>query len=78
MSLETRELHRIADGDRWSLARDPASGRVFVRHEPSAASGGRASDIGVGDFLVRGGHGPEHQELLRLIGTLVEGGPPRA
>jgi len=78
MALETRELHRIADGDRWSLVRDPGSGRVFVRHEPNASSGGRASDIEVGDFLVRGGRGPEHQELLRLIGTLVEGGSSRA
>ncbi len=78
MSLETGELHRIVDGDRWHLVRDAASGRVFVRHEPNASSGGRASDIGVGDFLVRGGHGPEHQELLRLIGTLVEDGPSRA
>jgi bifunctional DNA-binding transcriptional regulator/antitoxin component of YhaV-PrlF toxin-antitoxin module len=78
MPLETRELYRIADGDRWSLIRDPGSGRVFVRHEPNASSGGRASDIEVGDFLVRGGGGPEHQELLRLIGTLVEGGPSGA
>ena len=78
MSLEARELYRSANGDRWSLVRDPASGRVFVRHEPNAASRGRTSDTGVGDFLVRGGHGPEHQELLRLIGTLVEGGPSRA
>ena len=71
MSLETRELCRIVDGDRWHLVRDAASGRVFVRHEPNASSGGGAS-------LARGGHGPEHRELLRLIGTLVEGGPPRA
>ncbi len=78
MSLEAKELYRSPNGDRWSLIRDAASGRVFVRHEPNAASGGRTSDIGVGDFLVRGGHGPEHQELLRLIGTLVEGGPSRA
>ena len=78
MSLDTRELYRSPNGDRWSLARDPASGRVSVRHEPNVSSGGRASDIEVGDFLVRGGHGPEHQELLRLIGTLVEGGPSRA
>ena len=78
MSLETRELHRIVGGDRWQPVRDAASGRVFVRHEPNASSGGRTSDIGVGDFLARGGHGPEHQELLRLIGTLVEDGPSRA
>ena len=78
MPLDTKELYRSANGDRWSLVRDPASGQVFVRHEPNAASGGRASDIAVGDLLVRGGHGPEHQELLRLIGTLVVGGPSRA
>jgi hypothetical protein len=77
VSLETRELYRSANGDRWSLVRDPGSGQVFVRHEPNAASGGRASDIGVSEFLVRGGHGPEHQELLRLIGTLVEGSTSR-
>ncbi len=76
MSSGARELYRSANGDRWSLVRDAASGRVFVRHEPNASSGGRASGIGVGDFLVRGGHGPEHQALLRLIGTLVEGGGP--
>ena len=78
MSLDTRELYRSANGDRWSLVRDPGSGRVFVRHEPNAASGGRASDTEVGDFLARGGHGPEHRELLRLIGMLVEGSPSRA
>jgi hypothetical protein len=78
MSIETRTLYSSANGDRWSLVRDPVSGRVFVRHEPNAASGGRTSDIGVGEFLVRGGHGPEHQALLRLIGTLVERGPSRA
>ena len=78
MSLDTRELYRIVNGDCWHLVRDAASGRVFVRHEPNLSSGGRSSDIEVGDFLARGGHGPEHQELLRLIGTLVEGGPSRA
>ena len=76
MAFEAKELYSSANGDRWSLVRDPGSGRVSVRHEPNAASGGRASDIGIGEFLVRGGHGPEHQELLRLIGTLVEGGGP--
>ena len=78
MSLEARELYRSANGDRWSLVRDAASERVFVRHEPNVSSGGRASDIEVGDFLARGDRGPEHQALLRLIGTLVEGCPSRA
>ena len=78
MTVEARELYSSANGDRWSLVREPGSGRVFVRHEPNASSGGRTIDIGIGEFLVQGDHGPEHQELLRLIGMLVEAGPSRA
>ncbi len=48
------------------------SGRVFVRHEPNASSGGQVANIEVGAFLSSGGQGPEHMALLRLIGTLVE------
>ena len=33
------------------------------------------AEIEIGVFLNQG-HGPEHQELLRLIGTLVEEAPP--
>lgn len=65
-------LYDSPNGDRWSLVRDAASGRVSVLHEPNPASGGRVVHLGVGEFLTRGGQGPEHQELLRLIGTLVE------
>jgi hypothetical protein len=78
MSIRSRELYRSANGDRWSLVRDAESGRVIVRHEPNLSSGGRPSDVEVGDFLVRGGLGPEKQELLRLIGTLVEIGAERS
>ena len=76
MSAQTRELYQSANGDRWCLAYDSAVGRVFVRHEPNPASGGKTSDIEIGTFLSRGGQGPEKQELLRLIGTLVEGRAP--
>ena len=67
-----RELYASPNGDRWFLARDPATGRVLVRHVANAASGGQVSDIEIGDFLARGMHNPEHQALLRLIGALVE------
>ena len=33
---------------------------------------GRPSRLEVGDFLVRDANGPQHAELLRLIGTLVD------
>ena len=32
----------------------------------------RSTDIDIGDFLSRGARNPEHQALLRLIGTLVQ------
>jgi hypothetical protein len=63
-----RELYRSVNGDRWSLIRK--DGRVQVLHEPNAASGGRPSRLEVGDFLVLDAHGPQHAELLPLIGTL--------
>jgi hypothetical protein len=72
MAVQTRELYRSANGDRWHLARDSDSGRVFIRHEPNLASGGQVADAELGAFLSRAGLGPEKQELLRLIGMLVD------
>ena len=76
MSVEKRELYSSANGDRWFLAREAVTGRVFIKHEANAASGGQATDVDIAEFLRQGGQGPEHQALLRLIGTFVtEGGP---
>lgn len=58
MDLRYRELYRSPNGDRWLLAREIYDDRVFVRHEPNPSSGGRAQDLHVGEFLVRGGNGP--------------------
>jgi hypothetical protein len=76
MGIEARTLYQSSNGDRWRLARDTDTGHVFVQHQANLASGGRISDIEVGTFLGAGGRGPEHQELLRLIGTLVEEADP--
>lgn len=67
---KARKLYESPSGDRWYLIRDP-SGQVFVRHEANAASGGHVEHVEVGAFL-SSGLGPEQQELLRLLGTLVE------
>ena len=72
MKPQTRELYHSANGDRWYLARDANSEHVFIIHEPNASSGGHTSRIEIGAFLSRAGQNPEHKELLRLIGTLVE------
>ena len=73
MTVQSRELYRSGpNGDQWSLVRDIESGRVFIEHKPNISSGGQTSHMEIGNFLAHGGHGPEHQALLRLIGTLVE------
>ena len=71
MALITRELYHSSNSDRWYLARDPDTGRVFIKHQANLSSGGHVADIEVGGFLGQG-KGPEQQELLRLIGTLVD------
>ena len=73
VAVRTREIYRSANGDRGLLACDPDTARVFVRHEPNLPSGGQVADIEIGAFLIAAGNGPEKQELLRLIGTLVRG-----
>jgi hypothetical protein len=62
MPVEARELYSSSNGDRGHLVLEPHSGRVFIRHEPNAASGGDVSCAEVGDFL-RQGHGPQHDEF---------------
>jgi hypothetical protein len=69
-STASRELYCSSNGDRWYLCRD--ADRVFVLHVPNVSSGGQVENLQIGEFLARGGAGPEHQELLRLIGTLVD------
>ncbi|MXQ10488.1 hypothetical protein [Microvirga makkahensis] len=71
-----RTLYSSPNGDRWYLIRD-TSGEIFIRHEANVASGGHVAHIDLGTFL-SSGKGPEHQELLRLIGTLVDEHPVRS
>jgi hypothetical protein len=48
MTFQSRELYRSGpNGDRWSLVREPASGRVFIEHERNISSGG--SNVTHGD-----------------------------
>ena len=67
---KARKLYDSPNGDHWYLIRDP-SGEVFVRHEANIASGGQVEHIEIAEFL-NSGQGPEQQEFLRLIRTLVE------
>jgi hypothetical protein len=73
MPLSTQHIYRSANGDRWLLMTDTASGRKFVRHEANQSSGGRVTDTDVEDFLDIGGSGPEFSALRNLIGQTSEG-----
>jgi hypothetical protein len=68
-----KEFYRSPNGDRWLLYRDIHGGSLFVRHEANAASGGHTTDLDIGNFLAHLPRHPEHDALLRLIRTLVEG-----
>lgn len=71
MRSKRRHLYSSANGDAWYLERS-LQGDLAVVHEPNAPSGGETSHVPIATFLARGPLGPEHQELLRLIGTLVD------
>jgi hypothetical protein len=73
---KARKFYESSSGDRWYLIRDP-SGVLFIHHEANVASGGYVEHEDLPAFLSRG-DGPEQQELLRLIGTLVEEHPAHA
>ena len=60
-------IYTSANGDSWSLARDPISGARAVRHQPNQPSGGQVSYIDIDEFLLGDAVGPEHQALRQLI-----------
>jgi len=70
--VEMRQLYRSPNGDTWFLARDPATGMAFVRHQANRPSGGQVTDIEIGAFL-SGPRNPEREALLRIIGSFISG-----
>ena len=67
MTAIEEDIYRSANGDRWKLVRDTGTGRVMVRHEANAASGGNVLETEVEDFLRIDGPGPEFAALRRLL-----------
>jgi hypothetical protein len=72
MADQLREFSASSNGDRWFLGRDEGTGNGYVVHKANQPFGGANTQIEIGAFLNRSG-APEHQALLRMIGTLVEG-----
>lgn len=65
-----RQLYRGADGETWLLVKDQA-GAPAIEHR-SADPGAMPEHLGVTAFLAGRRPGPQQEELLRLIGTLVD------
>ena len=63
----TNTFYESSNGDRWLLARDPATDRVFVQHQANLPSGGYIADIEVSRFLELDAAAPEHEALRRLV-----------
>ena len=75
VAIRTRQIYLSPNEDRWLLARDPDTGRVFVRHAPNLPSGGQVADIEIGAFLIAAGN----QWALDALGKQpVAHSPPRA
>jgi hypothetical protein len=64
------QLYSSPNGDTWFLVPDPETGVAFVRHQANISSGGQVTDILIDPFL-SGPQNPEHEALLRLMGSLV-------
>lgn len=69
---DRRELYRSSNGDTWFLGREPHTGHAFIIHQSNGPSGGLLTPLDLGAFLHERAQAPEHQALLRLIGTLVD------
>jgi len=72
-AVEARDVYASENGDRWQLAHDAGSRRVFVRHLANIPSGGHVTDIELAEFLSGPRDSPERQALVRLISNLVRG-----
>jgi hypothetical protein len=68
--MSQRNVYVAANGDSWWLCR--GDDRVFVLHEGSLASGGKANKFELSEFFSSATPGPEHQALIQLIGRLAE------
>jgi hypothetical protein len=71
--MTERVLYESSNGDVWTLTRDPRTNTPVVKHQPNISSGGQVSYTDIGQFLRSSAGGPERQQLLKLIDTLLDG-----
>ncbi len=75
MPISAIDIYRSSNGDRWQMLRDTETGNVTVRHTPNRASGGKATEMSVDEFLSIDGPGPEYAALRRLLNQKADGPP---
>jgi hypothetical protein len=73
-----RELYLSSNGDKWEVAEDDNK-RLFIRHTPNLASGGRQSIMTLASFLQPDQASPQQDALNKLIesGQLVMPNTPK-
>jgi hypothetical protein len=70
---EFREFAASQNGDRWFVGRNEATRKGYIVHKANESSGGARTESEIRVFLQQTPAGvPEHEALLRLIGTLVD------
>jgi len=72
--MAMKEFYRSPNGDRWLLRRDARAATCSSGTKPTRPRVVSVSEIEIGNFLSRSPRHPQHDALLRLIGTLVENG----
>lgn len=81
MAILTRVLHTASDepghtGDRWLLAFDTDTKRLYVEHAWSEGAESRRDEMDVETYLTQGGQTAGHRELWRLLRGLFEQDTP--
>jgi hypothetical protein len=61
-----RELYVSSNGDKWEITEDDDK-RLFIRHTPNEASGGRQRILTIGSLLAPEHSGPQQEALKKLI-----------
>jgi hypothetical protein len=64
-------FYRSSNGDQWFLVKGTGLEPLHVRHQPNKASGGQSSTMEITEFLSEG-PGPQHDALVRLLGSNEE------
>jgi hypothetical protein len=65
--ITTTTFYSSSNGDRWQMLHDDETGRYIVRHEPNMASGGKATDVDLPEFLSRNSATPQGVALQQLL-----------